>query len=98
MVENTKTWISREQNIIFLRNKKLLICASDGAFWKSYHFLAEVTFKKQWLSSFAWKAIVCTTKVYLFCKREGWEFLNWEKCNNKDLIWHMVGEMVKKIG
>ena len=27
-------------------------------------------FEKQWLSSFAGKAIVCTTKVYLFSKRE----------------------------
>ena len=36
-------------------------------------------FEKQWLISFAWEAIVSTTKVYLFSKREGWNFLKWEK-------------------
>ena len=36
-------------------------------------------FEKQWLSSFAWKAIVCTTKFYLFIKEEGWNFLRFEK-------------------
>ena len=45
MVKNTKTWISWEQNIIFLRNKKIL----NLCFWwhilRSYHFVAEVTFK-----------------------------------------------------
>ena len=32
MIKNTKTWISWERNIIFLRNKKFLICALDGTF------------------------------------------------------------------
>ena len=32
MVKNTKTWISWERNIIFLRNKKFLIYALDGTF------------------------------------------------------------------
>ena len=32
MVENTKTWISWEQNITFLWNKKKLNCASDDTF------------------------------------------------------------------
>ena len=34
MVRNTKTWISCEQNITFLRNKKFLTCASDDAIWE----------------------------------------------------------------
>ena len=34
MIKNTKTWISWEQNITFLQNKKFLICASDGTFWE----------------------------------------------------------------
>ena len=34
MVENTKTWISREQKITFPRNKKILTCASDDKFWE----------------------------------------------------------------
>ena len=40
MIENTKTWISWERNIIFLRNKMFLIL-----FLRSYRFVAEVTFK-----------------------------------------------------
>ena len=34
MVKNTKAWTSWEKNIIFLRNKKFLICATDGTFWE----------------------------------------------------------------
>ena len=32
MVKNTKTWISWERPITFLRNKKFFICASDYTF------------------------------------------------------------------
>ena len=32
MVKSTKTWISREWNIIFVWNKKILTCALDGTF------------------------------------------------------------------
>ena len=34
MVKNTQTWISWEQNIIFVWNKKFLICALGGKFWE----------------------------------------------------------------
>ena len=34
MIKNIKAWISREQNITFLWNKKYLICASDGPLWE----------------------------------------------------------------
>ena len=34
MVKNTKTWVSWEGNIIFLRDKKFLICALDDTFWE----------------------------------------------------------------
>ena len=55
-------------------------------------------FEKQWLSCFAWKAIVVGPVQQKFiclvkdrngnvCKR---------KCKEEDLIWHMVGVMVKK--
>ena len=53
-------------------------------------------FEKQWLSSFAGKAIVCTTKVYLFSKRGMKLFRMRKKRKDKDLIWHVVGEMAKK--
>ena len=39
---------------------------------------------------------ICTTKVYLFSKRMRCNILKWEKCKDKVLVWHMVGEMVKK--
>ena len=34
MIKNTKTWISWERNIAFLRIKKFLICSSDDTFWE----------------------------------------------------------------
>ena len=43
MVKNTKTWISWEQNIIFLRNKKNM--CPRWHILRSYRFVAEVTFK-----------------------------------------------------
>ena len=45
MIKNTKTWISWEQNITFLPNKKILTCALQ-----SYRFVVEVSFK--WPISF----------------------------------------------
>ena len=45
MVENTKTWISWEQNIIFLRNKRILNLCLRWHILITYRFLAEVTFK-----------------------------------------------------
>ena len=44
MVKSTKTWISSEQNIIFLQKKILNLCFRWHIL-RSYHFLAEVTFK-----------------------------------------------------
>ena len=44
MVKNTKTWISRERKIIFLRNKKILKLCLRWHILRSYHFVAEVTF------------------------------------------------------
>ena len=44
MVKNTKTWISWEQNIIFLWNKKILNLCCRWHILRSYHLVAEVTF------------------------------------------------------
>ena len=56
-------------------------------------------FEKQWLSAFAWKAIgVRSAQQRFIClveDRRG-TFCNEKKCNDKDLIWHMVGAVVKK--
>ena len=46
MVKNTKTWISRERNIVFLQNKKNLNLCFRWHILRSYHFVAEVTFKE----------------------------------------------------
>ena len=45
MVKNTKTWISWEQNIIFLRNKKIPNLCFILHILRSYCLVAEVTFK-----------------------------------------------------
>ena len=53
-------------------------------------------FEKQSLNS-GHSCEACTTKVYLFSKKIGMElFKRRKKCKDKDLIWHMVGEVVKK--
>ena len=41
-------------------------------------------FEKLWLGSFVWASIACTTNFHFFNKEEGWNFLNWKKCNGKD--------------
>ena len=45
MVKNAKTWISWERNITFLEKKKILNLCLRWHILRSYHFLAEVTFK-----------------------------------------------------
>ena len=45
MVKNTKTLISREQNIILLSNKKILNLCLRGHIMRNYCFVAEMTFK-----------------------------------------------------
>ena len=46
MVKNIKTWISWEQNIIFLQNKKILNLCFRWHILRSYRLVAEVTFKE----------------------------------------------------
>ena len=56
-------------------------------------------FEKQWLSSFACKTIVirpAPQKFNCLVKERHGSFGNEKICKEKDLIWHMVGEMVKK--
>ena len=45
MFKTTKTWISWEQNITFLQNKKILNLCLRWHILRSYCFLVEVTFK-----------------------------------------------------
>ena len=58
-------------------------------------------FEKQWLSSFAWKAIVVRPvqqKFICLVKDTHGIFCNEKKCKYKDSILYIVGEMVKKYG
>ena len=52
MVKNTKTWISWERNIIFLRNKKILNLCFRWHVLRSYRFVAGVIFKLSVSGSF----------------------------------------------
>ena len=45
MVKNTKSWISWEWNIIFVRNKKIPNLCFRWHVLRGYRFVAEVTFK-----------------------------------------------------
>ena len=45
MVKNTKTWVSWERNVIFLRNKKILNLCLRWYILSSYRFVAEITVK-----------------------------------------------------
>ena len=70
MVKNTKTWISWERNIIFLQNKKFLICALDGTSWESYRLVAEVTFKEHMIQFSAFHNIFfinfCSSFLFIY--------------------------------
>ena len=44
LIKNTKIWISRERNIIFLSNKKILNLYLRWYILRNYCFVAEVTF------------------------------------------------------
>ena len=62
MVKITKTSISWERNIIFLRNKKILNLCLRWHILRSYRFVAEVTFKYV-SNSFCSRTIFTTQKM-----------------------------------
>ena len=45
MIKNTKTWISREWNMTFLKNKRILNLCHKWHILRSYRFVVKVTFK-----------------------------------------------------
>ena len=45
MVKNAKTWLSWEQNITFLQNKKIISLSLWWRIVRNYNFVVEVTFK-----------------------------------------------------
>ena len=63
MVKNTKTWISLERNIMFLRNKKIPNLCLRWPLLRSYYFVVEVTF------NYFWPFLVFELSVnYAFCR------------------------------
>ena len=53
MVKNTKTWLSWENNISFLWNKKCLTCASDYTFGEVIVLQQRWPLKQDWITEFA---------------------------------------------
>ena len=70
MVKNAKNWISWEQNIAFLQNKKILNMCFRWHVLRSYHFVAEVTFKchTQRMERIDWISR-CGTLCWIISKR-----------------------------
>ena len=101
MVENTKTWLSWEQSITFLWNKKILNLCLRWHIMRSCHFAVEVTFN-------------CLSCRYLGCYFLIWhfylgsilafcfEFKNlitaiWTKTSNMSISWLCVWHSERKI-
>ena len=83
-----------------LRKRGGLIQKSTG-YDPPYQLCILYNFEKQWLSTFACKVkFVSPAQQNFICLVEDRHetFYNEKKCNDKDLIWHMLGEMVKKQG
>ena len=77
--------------------KKLHIAELEQLFGKPHNHA--IWLWKTVANTFAWKAIVTRpVKQNFICLVEDRHetFYNEKKCNDKDLIWHMLGEMVKK--
>ena len=66
IVTNTKTWISSERNIIFLRNKKNLNLCHRWHILRSYRYEVQVTFK----GLFYQNIIMFRLNLYLFWKKK----------------------------
>ena len=58
MNKNAKTWISRERNITFLSNKKIINLCLRWLNLRSYRFAAEITFKRS--KTHEMLSILCT--------------------------------------
>ena len=62
MVKNTKTWISWERSITFLRNKKFLTLCLRWHILRSHCFVAEVIFNYFW----PFFGVLRVCKLYIF--------------------------------
>ena len=74
IVKNTKTWISWEWNITFLRNKGILNMCLRWYILRGYCFVAEVTFKEDGLN---WSVLVYLFVIFIplsYCFEETTRF------------------------
>ena len=71
MVKNTKTWISWEWNITFLRNKKILSMCLKWHILRSYGFVVEVTFEDEVYFHSLWEYF--HTHRSRFCFMSNWK-------------------------
>ena len=85
MVKNTKTWILWEQNIIFLRNKKVLNLCLRWHNLRSYHFVLEVTFKVK--KSHLWWSLFCLSCTMKLWKSTENALYHWWLFLFKKTIW-----------
>ena len=60
MVKKKKIWISSERNIVFLRNKKFLICAPDDTFWEVNRFVGCNLYLDSRVKKYFKKYLFCT--------------------------------------
>ena len=103
-VKNTKTWISRERNITFLWNKKILTPCLRSHILRSYRFAAEVTFnisKNNSIPCLEFQADACNfikkeTLAKVFSDEFGKHFMNTFSTEHvqlfftKQLAWRLV--------
>ena len=69
MVKNTKAWISWEQNIFFLQNKRILNLCFRWHILRSYCFVAEVTFKLlSWNSGLQSNTTCILSALWVWCR------------------------------
>ena len=68
MVKNTKTWISWERNITFIRNKKMLNLCFRLHILRSYCFVAEVSFKQWPIKTISANYKPMRVSLWLFCR------------------------------
>ena len=89
MVKNTKTWISWEWNIIFLRNKKILNLCLRWHILRSYCFVSEVTFKDNLKVYFLlfYEILIKLAFLIVLINRLCHLYISWQKTFPKKIHW-----------
>ena len=90
IVKTTKTWISREQNIIFLQNKKILNLYLRWHVLRSHCFVAEIIFKQTCRLLAAglfkhWMTLKKPRRTWYFCYSKNANKINVHTCKNQNI-------------